>query len=95
MRVKPSLRRMVTFRRINLIEDSWPIRSVFDAIFCRNVIIYFDRETQRRLIGRLLEHLTPHGYLFVGHSESLFWLGELVEPVRHTVYRKRSSGAPL
>ena len=90
VRVKPEVRRAVEFRRINLVEEYWPVSGKLDAIFCRNVIIYFDRHTQRRLFERLVPRLAPGGLLFVGHSESLFWLSDLVEPVQHAVYRPRS-----
>lgn len=85
--VRPELRRMVTFRRINFVEPAWPVETRFDGIFCRNVIIYFDRQTQRRILERLLAYLTPDGCLFVGHSENLYWMTDLVRPVRHTIYR--------
>jgi chemotaxis protein methyltransferase CheR len=94
VQVKPKVRDLVTFRHINLVEEPWPIRTRFDAIFCRNVIIYFDRETQRRLFERLAQYLAPGGLLFVGHAESLFWLDELLVPVTHSVYRVRSSAPP-
>ena len=87
--VKPNVRDLVTFRRVNLVEEAWPIHARFDVIFCRNVIIYFDRETQRRLFERLAEYLAPRGLLFVGHAESLYWLGELFAPVAHSVYRRQ------
>ncbi len=90
--VKPEVRKMVVFERLNLIEDSWPIRDRFDVIFCRNVIIYFDRETQKRLFERLVRHLKPDGLLFVGHSESLYWMSDVLEPVQHTIYRIRGHG---
>lgn len=86
VRVTKALRDMVTFRHINLIEEPWPIRAQFDAIFCRNVTIYFDRETQARLYRRLASHLSPDGYLFAGHSENLHWLGDLFAPMGNTVY---------
>jgi chemotaxis protein methyltransferase CheR len=85
-----ALRSMIRFRRINLIEPSWPIRTTFDAIFCRNVIIYFNHETQRRLLERLIGYLKPAGYLMVGHSENLHWLHSLIEPVESTIYRLRA-----
>lgn len=90
--VKLEVRALVTFRHINLVEEPWAIRTHFDAIFCRNVIIYFDRETQRRLFGRLTQYLAPGGLLFVGHSETLYWLDELLVPLDHSVYRARTSG---
>jgi chemotaxis protein methyltransferase CheR len=91
VQVKPAVRQLVTFRHINLIDEPWPIRTQFDAIFCRNVIIYFDRQTQARLFGRLARYLAPGGLLFIGHAETLFWLDELFEPIEHSVYRVRGS----
>jgi len=90
VQVKPEVREMITFRHINLIEEPWPIRAGFDAIFCRNVIIYFDRETQQRLFQRMTRYLTAGGLLFVGHAETLFWLDELLVPIEHSVYRARN-----
>jgi chemotaxis protein methyltransferase CheR len=89
--VKPAVRQLVTFRHINLIEEPWPLQTRFDAIFCRNVIIYFDRQTQARLFGRLAQYLATGGLLFVGHAETLFWLDELFVPIDHSVYRARRS----
>lgn len=87
-RVVEPLRQLVAFRRINLVEPTWPVRTRFDVIFCRNVIIYFDRPTQRRLIERFLQHLEPGGFLVAGHSESLNWISDLIAPVGQTVYRR-------
>jgi chemotaxis protein methyltransferase CheR len=89
--VKPTVRELVRFRQINLVADAWPFSIPFDAIFCRNVIIYFDRQTQTRLFRRLVQHLAPDGLLFVGHAETLYWLNELLVPVDHAVYRARRS----
>jgi chemotaxis protein methyltransferase CheR len=93
-RVKPEVRAMLRFRRINLIDPAWPIRATFDAIFCRNVIIYFNQATQQRLFERLLTYLKPTGYLMVGHSENLHWLNAVLAPVQSTVYRLREGAPP-
>ncbi len=90
-KVRAELRDLVTFRRINFAEESWPIRARFDVIFCRNVIIYFNRATQRRLFERLAGYLQPDGCLMVGHSESLQWLSDMFVPLRGTIYRLRDA----
>ena len=90
MRARPELRELITFRRINFIDDPWMIHTKFDAIFCRNVLIYFDRETQRRLCERFVTYLHSGGYLFLGHSESLVGLTERFLPLRGTTYRLRT-----
>ena len=87
--VRPQLKRLITFRQLNFIAESWPIQAEFDMILCRNVIIYFNRETQRQLFTRLLSYLKADGYLCVGHSESLHWLGDLFVPLRNTIYQPR------
>jgi len=86
--VSSRLRAMIQFRHINLIEEPWPINASFDAIFCRNVTIYFDQATQDRLYRRFWKQIAPAGYLFAGHSENLFWLREIFVPSGTTVYRK-------
>jgi chemotaxis protein methyltransferase CheR len=88
VRVKPAVRSLVTFRRINFLEDPWPIRTRFDVIFCRNVLIYFDRPTQQRILHRLVHQLTDTGLLFLGHAESVHGLVSGLTPVAATVYRR-------
>jgi chemotaxis protein methyltransferase CheR len=92
--VRPEVRDLVTFRRINLREESWPIRTQFDCIFCRNVIIYFDRTLQEGLVSRFLELLKPGGYLFLGHSESLLGMRLGLKYMGNTVYQKANGDAP-
>ncbi|MFB3818740.1 MAG: protein-glutamate O-methyltransferase CheR [Candidatus Methylomirabilales bacterium] len=94
VRIRPETGSLVTFRRINLLDSPWPIRTVFDCIFCRNVLIYFDKPTQRRLIGRFADYLTEDGYLFLGHSESLYGLSDRFTYLRNTIYRKASATRP-
>jgi len=67
LRVKDFIRSMVHFRRLNLLDSSFPMKGVFDIIFCRNVIIYFDRESQKRLFENFHRYLAEDGYLFIGH----------------------------
>jgi len=87
-RITEPLRRLVSFRPLNLLADHWPMRGPFQAIFCRNVMIYFDKPTQHRLLGRLAPLLTPDGLLFAGHSESFFHAADVVSPCGRTVYRR-------
>jgi chemotaxis protein methyltransferase CheR len=86
-RVSDELRRMIRFARLNLMEP-WSMRGPFDFIFCRNVMIYFDRQTQENLVRRFQELLRPGGFLLVGHSESLTGRIEGLAYVRPAVYRK-------
>jgi len=68
--VRPELRQMVRFAQLNLQSPQWPSTDLYDVVFCRNVVIYFDREAQKRLLGRFATVLRPHGLLLVGHAES-------------------------
>lgn len=86
--VHPRLRELVTIQPLNLLHE-WPMRGPFDAIFCRNVVIYFDQPTKQRLFRRYAELLPVGGYLFLGHSESLHGINEDFELIGRTVYRKR------
>ena len=85
--VSANIRSMVHFARLNLMGP-WPMQGPFDAIFCRNVMIYFDRPTRERLIGRFFDLLAPGGTFFVGHSESLTGIRQQFRYVRPTVYEK-------
>lgn len=89
IRVRPELRSLVTVRRINLADTTWPIRTQFEAIFCRNALIYFDRDMQRAILGRLVAHLAPGGQLFLGHAESVFGLVEGLVHIGNTIYTWR------
>jgi chemotaxis protein methyltransferase CheR len=86
--VHPKLRELVTIQPLNLLHE-WPMKGPFDAIFCRNVVIYFDQPTKQRLFRRYAELLPAGGYLFLGHSESLHGISEDFELIGRTVYRKR------
>lgn len=86
VRVKPELQSMITYRRINLLDASWPMRGPFDAIFCRNVMIYFDKPTQRRILEKFVPLLAPDGLLFAGHSESFHHATDLFKLRGRTVY---------
>ena len=85
-RVRPELRNMITFRQLNLLDQNWPIRGPFDAIFCRNVMIYFDKPTQYKILKKFVPLLAPHGLLFAGHSESFQHAVDLFKLRERTVY---------
>lgn len=87
VRVKPNLRSKVEFRRVNLMDEQFGFREPFDIIFCRNVIIYFDRPTQERLVRKFCRALRPGGYVFLGHSETLTGMDVPLRSVAPTVYR--------
>jgi chemotaxis protein methyltransferase CheR len=87
--VKSSLRQLVRLAPLNLMQ-SWPMKGPFDVIFCRNVMIYFDRPTQQTLISRFHDLLAPGGYLFVGHSEGLSGIRHAFQYMQPAIYRKRS-----
>jgi chemotaxis protein methyltransferase CheR len=89
--VRPELRDLITFRRLNLLDAAWQVRGPFDAIFCRNVMIYFDKPTQLAILEKFAP-LLPAGLLFVGHSESLFHAAHLFQPRGRTVYQPAGSG---
>jgi chemotaxis protein methyltransferase CheR len=81
------LKRLISFRRLNLIEP-WPVKGPFDVIFCRNVVIYFDKPTQRTLFDRMAELQRDGDHLFIGHSESLFNVCDRYELIAQTIHRK-------
>ena len=86
-RIAPQIRSQVSFRRLNLLETyGWP--RPFPVIFCRNVMIYFDKATQERVVGQLAQCLEPGGYLLVGHAESLTRVAHSLEYVRPAVYQR-------
>ena len=88
VKVRPHVSSLVAYRRINLMDPSFPIRTPLDVIFCRNVMIYFDRPTQANLMQKFHRYLKPGGYLFIGHSESLQWIDHPFTYVKPTIYRK-------
>ena len=87
-KIRPNVAKLVSFRRINLMDLTFPIRSSLDVIFCRNVMIYFDRPTQTQLTKKFFHYLRPGGYLFIGHSESLQWIEHQFTYLRPTIYQK-------
>jgi chemotaxis protein methyltransferase CheR len=88
VRIVPELREKIVFRRLNLAARQYDIPDTIDVVFCRNVLIYFDAPTQARLIGQFYRHITPGGYLFLGHAETITAMDVPLRCVAPTVYRK-------
>lgn len=88
VRIVPELRAKVRFRRLNFMDADFGLREPMDVIFCRNVFIYFDRETQERILNMFCKHLIPGGYVFLGHSESINGLDTPLIQVAPSAYRK-------
>ncbi len=88
VRVAPELRKLIEFRRLNFMDADYGVPEKADAIFCRNVIIYFDRPTQERILLKLAHCLTPGGYMFVGHAETLHDMNLPLAPVAPALYRR-------
>lgn len=84
--VRPELRRLISFQRINLLEPNWPVRGPLDVIFCRNVMIYFDKPTQHKILSRFAPLMHEFGLLFAGHSESFLHAADLFSSQGKTVY---------
>ncbi len=91
--IRPELRALITFRPLNLIDPNWPIRGPFDAIFCRNVMIYFDKPTQLKVLKRFAPMLQADGLLFVGHSENFLHAADVFRLRGRTVYEHASGAA--
>lgn len=87
VRVVPELRKMVTFKQINLLDGKWPVELPVNVIFCRNVMIYFNRETQEALLTRMVSLLPKNGLYIAGHSENFSYFSHIVSPVGKTTYR--------
>ena len=86
VRVRQELRDLITFRQLNLLDAKWPVRGPFDAIFCRNVMIYFDKPTQRKVLRQLAPNMRADGLLFAGHSESFLHSADVFRLKGNTVY---------
>lgn len=91
IRVKPELQKLVTFKQLNLLKQPWPISGEFDALFCRNVLIYFDKDTQRSVLEGFVPFMADNAMLYVGHSESLLHLSDLFRLRGKTVYEKAAA----
>lgn len=94
VRVRNELRSLITFKQLNLLEEQWPINEQFDAIFCRNVMIYFDKPTQTKILSRFVPLMKPHALLFAGHSENFLYVSNAFELLGKTVYQLKNSASP-
>jgi chemotaxis protein methyltransferase CheR len=93
VRIVPELRRLIDFRRLNFMDADYAIAEEADIIFCRNVIIYFDKPTQERILANITRHLVPGGYLFVGHAEVLRDMDLPLIPIAPALYRRTHARA--
>lgn len=88
VRIIPDLRRRISFNRLNFMDSHYNVPENFDIVFCRNVLIYFDRDTQERVINKLCTKLKPNGFFFLGHSESITNFDVPLRQMRPTIFRK-------
>ncbi|MRR14251.1 chemotaxis protein CheR, partial [archaeon] len=83
-----TVKSMISFRRLNLMDETFPMKYPFDIIFCRNVIIYFDSKTKDALLTKYHKHLKKDGHMFIGHSESLMHMKDKFRYLKHTIYQR-------
>lgn len=88
IRLAPEIRRLVRFARLNLMDEHYPVATDMDLIFCKNVLIYFDKPTQQAVVRRLCRHLPPDGYLFLGYSETIAGFDLPLRQVATAMFRK-------
>ncbi len=88
VKIIPELRRKVTYKQLNLMGTDYRLDTLQDIIFCRNVLIYFDKETQKNVVQKLIKYLRPGGYLFIGHSESLFEMNLPLKQLMPATFQK-------
>ncbi len=93
VRVRPELRKLVSFQPLNLLGRDWPLKPPFDAIFCRNVMIYFDKPTQKTILSRFVPLMKPDALLFAGHSENFLYVSDALRLRGKTVYELQSAKA--
>ncbi|SDR13911.1 chemotaxis protein methyltransferase CheR [Pseudoxanthomonas sp. CF385] len=92
-RVHPALRQLIDFRPLNLLASRYEVAGPFTAVFCRNVMIYFDKPTQRAILTRLVPHLADDGMLYTGHSENYLHAADIIQPCGRTLYRRATRSA--
>jgi chemotaxis protein methyltransferase CheR len=93
VRIRPELRQLISFKPLNLLADGWPVKGPFDVIFCRNVMIYFDKDTQRKILSRFVPLMKPDALLFAGHSENFLYVSDALRLRGKTVYELNSRAA--
>jgi chemotaxis protein methyltransferase CheR len=86
VRVRNELRSLINFSQLNLLDEQWALKEPFDAIFCRNVMIYFDKPTQSKILSHFVPLMKPHGLLFAGHSENFLYVSNAFHLRGKTVY---------
>ena len=89
VKVQPILQKNISLQYLNLMDSVYDLKDTFDVIFCRNVLIYFDRETQEKVINKLCERLIPGGYLFIGHSESVANMSVPLINIKPTIFKRK------
>ncbi|GGH10961.1 CheR family methyltransferase [Silvibacterium dinghuense] len=89
VKIRPDIRKLLHFERINLMDKPWPLSGRFHVIFFRNALIYFNQQTQDVFLRRMLQLLEPRGYLILGHSEHVPWLHDQIHPLNHTIFQLR------
>lgn len=89
VRVVPELRKLIEFRHINLIDSSWHLPQKIDIVFCRNVMIYFDKQTQFSVLEKIVKHMHPNGLYFAGHSENFGYVNSILTPLGKTIYKPK------
>ncbi len=88
IKITPEIRKLVTFQKLNLMDEDFGLKQTIHVAFCRNVIIYFNKITQEAILNKIIAHLVPQWYLFQGHSESTQGLNLPIKPVHPTIYQK-------
>ena len=87
VKVVPELQKLIEFKKINLIDNDWCIPKYIDVVFCRNVMIYFDKNTQLNILEKIVSHMRPSGLYFAGHSENFGHVNSLLKPLGKTIYK--------
>ena len=93
VRIRPELRELITFKQLNLLEDDWDLNGPFDVIFCRNVMIYFDKQTQGKILKKFVPLMKEDALLFAGHSENFLYVSDDFKLRGKTVYELASEHA--